>query len=160
MVVTRVGGTWGNEMLVEGHKPPVITWTCSTNNSSMVTRVNSTVFYWNLLRVDLTGSYHTNKTDNNMKWWLSFLFYFFNFMVFFPLSFTLLVIPSPLQSPHGCPCPCVLFLFAQPLHPLAFPPLSCHPAYFDCGYLFTAIHIPYHYTVHLKYLWFSLSVTP
>ena len=45
---------------------------------------------------------------------------------FFPLPFILLY-PLPLQSPHCCPCPWVLFLFARSLYSLTSPYHTCHP---------------------------------
>ena len=56
-------------------------------------------------------------------------FFFFNLFIFviFPLPFNPLKLPAPLQSPHCCPCPWVLFSFSSIPPPLTSPQylLSC-----------------------------------
>ena len=49
--------------------------------------------------------------------------------VFFTLPFP--YSPSPLQSPHCCPCPWVLFLFALFLHLLTSPTNNHHPPLYE-----------------------------
>ena len=55
---------------------------------------------------------------------LSHSFFKIFLLFYFPLSFSPLIIPSPLQSPHCCPCPWVFFPFTQSLHSLACPPFA------------------------------------
>ena len=45
---------------------------------------------------------------------LFFFFFLVYLLYFFPLSFTPLIALSPLQSPHCCPCPWVLFPSTPP----------------------------------------------
>ena len=84
------------------------------------------------------------ETNESVLWvFLALFLFFWQFyflIVFFPIPFNPLILPSPLQSKHCCPCPQVLFSFCSicPLPNLPTPH-SCHPAlylwvclYFAC----------------------------
>ena len=58
------------------------------------------------------------------KYIISYLYFLNFYCIFHYYSVPLYPLPSS-QSPHCCPCPWVLYPFAQPLHPLIYSPLSC-----------------------------------
>ena len=61
----------------------------------------------------------------------------FSFIVFFPLPFISLISPSPTPTPsnHHTLVHESFFLFAQSLHLLPSPPLSCHPALYESVFI-------------------------
>ena len=75
-------------------------------------------------------------------------------VVFFPSPFSPLIPHSPLQSPHCCPCPWVLFPFPSIPPPPPSPSLSCHSAVHESVFiLLVSLFIRFH--IWEKYLSFS-----
>ena len=65
----------------------------------------------------------------SMSLFMVLLFFFWKNYCIFPLSFNSLIPPSPLPSPHCCPCLWDLFPFCStPLLPNPSPHTSFHPA--------------------------------